>query len=48
LLDMVKQLGDRLTVGHRSKSDFAFTTATWALQSLRDEAETYRERPSIL
>ena len=48
LLDLVKQLGDRLTVGHRSKSDFAFTTATWALQSLRDEAETYRERPSIL
>src|SRR4029077_799029 len=36
LLDMVKQPGDRLTVGHRSKSDFAFTPPTWALQSLQD------------
>ena len=48
LLDMVKQLGDRLTVGHRPSANFAFITSTWALQSSQHEAETYRERPSIL
>ena len=48
LIDMVRQLGDRLTVGHRSSADFVSITSAWALQSLLDEAETYREQPSIL
>ena len=48
LIDMVRQLGDRLTVGHRSSADFVSITSARALQSLLDEAETYREQPSIL
>ena len=48
LLDMVRQLGDRLTVGHRSIANFVIIVSAWALQSLLDEAETYREQPSIL
>ena len=48
LLDMVKQLGDRLTVGQASSQYFPAKSSTSVFQSHPDIAGMRRERTRIL